>query len=218
MFQSIDPADVSPEEKVSMTLDANKVAWINKEITSAMTMLGLSKDSRLFISSEGARVKVETTLGGLAHESIAKVNGVMERVLYSESIFVADISELAIEAASSKTPLAGTYPVVVDPEVVGLLLHEAFGHASEGDVVFTGESVLHNKLGVQLASELVTIVDEGIVEKEYFCPFDDEGTRKDRTVIVENGALKNYIHDRNSALRFNAESTGNGRAQNFEKA
>jgi TldD protein len=225
-----DPMSVSPEEKVSVTLDANKAAWISNEIKSAMTTLGLSKDFRLFISSEGAKVKVETTLVGLAHESVAKVNGVMERIPYSHSTcagfefikskdwnsFAADISKLTIEAAGSKTPPAGTYPVVVDPEVVGLLLHEAFGHASEGDLVSTGESVLHNKLNAQLASEVVTIIDEGTVEEGYFYPFDDEGTEKGRTVIVENGVLKNYIHGRNSASQFGAESTGNGRAQNFE--
>jgi len=225
-----DPTDVSSEEKVSITLDANKAAWISNEIKSAITRLGLSKDSRLFISSEGAKVSVETTLVGLMHESVAKVNGVMERVPYSESMcvgfefikskdwnsFAADISELAIEAASSKTPPPGTYPVVVDPEVFGVVLHEAFGHASEGDLVFTGESVLHNKLGVQLASNFVTVIDEGTVEGGYFYPFDDEGTKKGRTVIVENGILKSYLHDRNSASQFGVESTGNGRAQDFE--
>lgn len=225
-----DPADVPPEEKVSIALDANKAAWISDEIKSAITRLGLSKDVRLFMSSEGAKVNVETTLTGLGHESVAKINGVMERVPYSESMctgfefikskdwnsFTSDISELAIEAVNSKTPPPGTYPVVVDPEVVGLLLHEAFGHASEGDLVFTGESVLHNKLGTQLASESVTIIDEGNVEGGYFYAFDDEGTKKERTVIVENGVMKSYIHDRNSASQFGVESTGNGRSQDFE--
>jgi len=225
-----DPIDVPPEEKVSITLDANKAAWISDEIKSAVTRLGLSKDSRSFISTEGADVNVETTLVGLGHESVSRVDGVMERVRHGESLcagfefieskdwnsFTADISELAIEAAGSKTPPPGTYPVVVDPLVVGLVLHEAFGHASEGDLVFTGDSVLNKRLGDQLASEAVTIIDEGIVEGGYYYPFDDEGIRKERTVIVEEGVLKNYIHDRNSASRLGAESTGNGRAQDFE--
>ena len=225
-----DPMDVSPEEKISIALDANKAAWISDKIKSAITRLGLSNDFRLFVSSEGAKVSVETTLVGLAHESVAKFNGVMERVPYSESkcagfesikskdwnSFTSDISKLAIEAASSKTPPPGTYPVVVDPEVFGVLLHEAFGHASEGDLVFTGESVLQNKLGAKLASEFVTIIDEGAVEEGYFYLFDDEGTKKERTVIVENGVMKSYLHDRNSALQFGVESTGNGRAQDFE--
>lgn len=224
------PVDISPEEKVSVALDANKAAWVSDEIKSAKTRLGLSNDYRLFISSEGAQVGVETPLVGLAHESVAKVNGVMERVPYAKSkcagfefirskdwnSFAADISELAIEAAGSEPPPPGTYPVVVHPEVFGVVLHEAFGHASEGDLVSTGESVLHNRLGDQLASELVTIVDEGTVEGGYYYPFDDEGTEKEKTVVVEDGVLKNYLHDRDSATDFDVQSTGNGRAQDFE--
>ncbi|MFB0543474.1 MAG: TldD/PmbA family protein, partial [Candidatus Bathyarchaeia archaeon] len=225
-----DPMDVSPEEKISLTLDANKAAWISDEIKSVMTRLGLSKDFRLFMSSEGAEVSAETTLVGLAQASVARVNGVMERALHQESMcagfefisskdwnsFATEISELAIEAASSKTLPPGTYPVVVNPKTVGLVLHEAFGHASEGDYVYTGDSVLANRLGGEVASESVTIIDEGIVEGGFFLPFDDEGTEKERTIIVEDGVLKNYIHDKNSALQFGVESTGNGRAQDFE--
>jgi TldD protein len=226
----INPFDVSPEEKVSIVLEANKAAWTNEKIKSASTRLGLSKDFRFFLSSEGAEVNVETTLVGLAHISVAQANGVMEWVPYSESKcagfefvkctdwneFAVAISGLAVEAVTSKTPPPGTYPVVVDPDIVGVLLHEAFGHASEGDLVSTGESVLNKKIGTRLASENVTIVDEGVVEGGYYYPYDDEGTEKERTIIVQKGILKNFIHDRESALQLDAESTGNGRAQDFE--
>jgi len=226
----IDPIDVAPEEKVSAALDANKAAWIDEKIKSAITRLGISKDYRIFISSEGSRVVTETTMIGLAHESVAKSNGIMERVPYQESkcagyefiksmdlnSFAVDISALAVEAVESRTPPAGTYVVVVDPNVIGLLLHEAFGHASEGDLVSTRESVLYGKIGSQVASEHVTIIDEGIIEGGYFYPFDDEGVKKEKTVVVENGILKSYLHDRASAYQFNVASTGNGRAQDFE--
>jgi TldD protein len=226
----VDPVDVSPEEKISTVLDANKAAWVSDKIKNATTRLGLSKDFRRFVSSEGAETTVQTTLVGLMHTSVAQAGGVMEWVPYSESrcagfefiksqdwnSFASDLSKLAVEVVGSKTPPAGTYPVVVDPEVVGLLLHEAFGHASEGDLVSTGESVLNKKLGAKLADEHVTIVDEGVAEGGYYCPFDDEGIRKETTVIVENGILKNYLHDRISAQRFDAKPTGNGRAQDFE--
>lgn len=226
----IDPLEVSPEEKVSVALDANKAAWIDNKIKSAITRLGVSKDYRLFMSSEGGRVSVETAMVGLMHESIAKANGVMERVPYQESMcagfefiksrdwnnFASEISNHAVEAVESNTPPAGTYTTVVDPEIIGLLLHEAFGHASEGDLVYTQESVLYGKIGSQVASNLVTIIDEGNVKGGYFYPFDDEGIKKNRTVIVENGILRNYLQNTTSAARFDAKSTGNGRAQDFE--
>ena len=225
-----DPFGVPPEEKVSIVMEANKASWIGDGIKSAITRLGITKDFRYFSSSEGAEVYVETCLVGLGHDSVAKVNGVMERVPYSESMcagfefirsrdwnsFTSSISELAIEAAGSKTPPPGTYTVVVDPRIVGLLLHEAFGHASEGDLVASGESVLYGKLDKQVASELVTIIDEGVVEGGYFYPFDDEGVKKRKTIIVENGVLRGYIHDRTSSFQFGVDPTGNGRAQDFE--
>ena len=226
----IDPFEIAPEEKVSAALDANKAAWINEKIKSAMTRLGMSRDYRFFMSSEGSRVTTETSMIGIAHESIAKSNGIMERVPYQESKcagyefissmdlnkFTEDISRLAVEAVESRTPPAGTYTVVVDPNVIGLLLHEAFGHASEGDLVSTRESVLYGKIGSQVASEHVTIIDEGVIEGGYFYPYDDEGVKKEKTFVVENGILKSYLHNRTSAYQFNVSSTGNGRAQDFE--
>ena len=226
----IDPFEIAPEEKVSAALDANKAAWINEKVKSAITRLGMSKDYRFFMSSEGSRVITETSMIGIAHESIAKSNGIMERVPYQESKcagyefissmdlnkFTEDISRLAVEAVESRTPPAGTYTVVVDPNVIGLLLHEAFGHASEGDLVSTRESVLYGKIGSQVASEHVTIIDEGVIEGGYFYPYDDEGVKKEKTFVVENGILKSYLHNRTSAYQFNVSSTGNGRAQDFE--
>ena len=226
----IDPSNVTPEEKVSTVMDANKAAWTGKDVKNAITMLGLAKDSRLFMSTEGANVEVETTLAGLAHESVAKTNGTMETVRDSDSrcagfefiksqdwnSFTPSLSKLAIEAANSVTPSPGTYTVVVDPRVLGLVLHEAFGHASEGDIVSSGESVLCGKIGVKLASDMVTIIDEGTVDGGYYYPFDDEGTKKEKTVVVENGVLKNFLHSRNTAHELGRKPTGNARAQDFD--
>jgi TldD protein len=222
--------NISPEDKVSVTLDANRAAWISPEVKNVSTRLGMVKDFRAFMSSEGTRTEVENSICGLMNVSVAKVNGVMEWVPHSESrcagyeyvqsmdwnAFASSISKLAVEAAGSKTPPSGPRTVVLDNRVVGLLLHEAFGHASEGDLVFTAESVLNNRLGTKLASQHVTIIDEGTKEGGYYYPYDDEGTKKEKTTIVEKGTLKRYIHDRKSAAYFNAESTGNGRAQDFE--
>jgi TldD protein len=226
----IDPFDVAPEEKVAIALDANRAAWNDSKIKNASTRLGITRDYRWFASSEGARVTVETTMTGVIHISVAEVNGVMEWVPDSESAcsgfefikstdwnaFTGSISRLALEAVESKTPPSGTYPVVVDPDIVGVLLHEAFGHASEGDLVSSGESVLASRIGSRLATESVTIIDEGIVEGGFYYPYDDEGVKKEKTVVVEKGVLKGFILDRESAAKLGGAPTGNGRAQDFE--
>jgi TldD protein len=226
----VEPQDVPPEEKVSIVLDANKAAYTSDDVKSTLTLLGLTKDARLLMSTEGAQVSVESTLVGFAHMSIAQANGIMENVTYFDSAcsgfefikskdwlpFCQDLSKIAIEAAKAGTPKSGTYPVVVDPEVLGVVLHEAFGHAAEGDFVANRSSVLHKMVGTQIASEQVTVIDEGVVEGGFYCPYDDEGVKKERTVVVEEGILRNYLLDRHSAEEIGGTSTGNGRAQDFQ--
>ena len=211
-------------------METNKAGWVSNEVKNALTLLGIAKDHRAFVSSESAEVNVDTCLVGLAHMSVAKVGDVMENVMYWKSncagfefinaidtnTFAPEISKLAIHAAQSKTCPAGTYPVVLEPEAVGLILHEAFGHASEADLVASNSSILTKKLGTQVASEGVTIVDEGVVEGGYYYPYDDEGTKKEKTVVVQDGVLKSYLSDVSSARTLGLGLTGNGRAQDFE--
>jgi TldD protein len=226
----VSPFDVPPEEKVSLALDANEAAWNSERIRSTRTRLGLKVDERIFLSSDGASVRVVTPLLGFGHSSVAEAGGVKEVISDSRSLcagyefiegqdwneFASEVSDLAVEAVASKTAPPGTYPVVVDQDVVGLVLHEALGHATEGDIVATGGSVLMGRLGTRIASDPVTIIDEGVVEGGYYYPYDDEGAEKGKTVLVENGMLKGYLTDRRSASRLDMEPTGNGRSQDFE--
>jgi len=126
-----------------------------------------------------------------------------------------DISKLALEAAKARSPPAGAYPAVLDGFLVGLLIHEAFGHATEGDLVLSGDSALKGRLGQAVASEHVSIIDEGVVQGGFFLPFDDEGVLKGRTVVVEGGILRTFLTSRSVAAELGLEPTGNGRAQGF---
>ena len=226
----VSPFDVPPEEKVSLALDANEAAWNSDKIRSARTRLGSIVDERVFLSSDGASVRVVTPLLGFGHSSVAEAAGVKEVIGDSRSMcagyeyiegrdwnkFASEVSDLAVEAVASKTAPPGTYPVVVDQDVVGLVLHEALGHATEGDIVATGGSVLGGKLGTRIASDPVTIIDEGVVEGGFYYPYDDEGVEKGKTVLVEKGILRGYLTDRRSAGKLDMEPTGNGRSQDFE--
>lgn len=226
----VDPFKVEEEEKVKLALEVNKASLEVEDVKNAITRLGFERDYRIYVNSEGGEVEVTCFLVGIGHMTTARVKGSMERVWDSESKvsgyefitsrdwreYAIEISNLAVEAANSAVPSAGTYPVIVDSEVIGLLLHEAFGHASEGDLVESGNSVLRGKLGDKVASELVTIVDEGVVEGGYYFPYDDEGVEKKKTIIVEDGILKSYINSRQTAVKLKGEPTGNSRAQDYK--
>ncbi|NHJ41104.1 MAG: TldD/PmbA family protein [Asgard group archaeon] len=226
----IDPIEVSAEEKVGLLLETNNSGFISDEIKNVLTIFGSSKDYRYFISSDGSETKVMVPTIGVVQITTAVTEGKMETSMHRlgacegyEFIkgqdlihFSEDLSKLAINTVNSNAPPAGTYPVIVDQALNGILIHEAFGHAAEADLVFTGTSTLKDRLGEQLANEEVTVIDVGTIEGGYQVPWDDEGTPKGKTVILENGILKSYINDRNSANVLAVSPTGNSRAQDFQ--
>ena len=97
-----------------------------------------------------------------------------------------------------------------------MLAHEAVGHTIEADFVLSGSAV-SGKLGKKVASELVTLVDSGPAvigdpTAGGVVLVDDEGVPAERTVVIENGTLKSYLHDRETAALFGVAPTGNARA------
>ncbi len=113
-------------------------------------------------------------------------------------------------------PPAGELPVVLAAGSAGILLHEAIGHGLEADFNRTGVSIFAGRCGSRVASPLVSIVDDGtILGMRGSLNVDDEGVPGQRTVLVEEGILRGYLHDRISAAHFGAAPTGSGRRQSF---
>ncbi len=221
--------DISSEDKVKPVMEAYKATSSVEGIVSAMTRLGLEYDKRIYASTVGDYVDVETRLVGLGVYSIARRDGVMESVWDADSSiagwefiesrdwasFASDVSKLASQAAAAPTVKPGVYRAVLDNEIVGLMLHEAFGHATEADIVSGMDSILYGKIGEKVASELVTIVDDGSIEGGFYLPYDDEGTPKRRVATVEKGVLKSYLHNRITAAELGGMPTGNARAMHY---
>ncbi|ALL00199.1 Zn-dependent protease TldD [Pyrodictium delaneyi] len=115
----------------------------------------------------------------------------------------------------AKTPRAGNFPVVIAPEALGVFVHEAFGHLAEADLVEAG-SALQGKKGQQVASSLVTIVDDPAVDDGFgTLRYDDEGVKTAKAVIVEKGIHRQIMTDRIHAALLDAKPTGNARAESF---
>ena len=111
---------------------------------------------------------------------------------------------------------AGEYPVVLGPGSSGILLHEAIGHGMEADAARSKRTIYADQIGQRIAPKNVTIVDDGTnANLRGSINTDDEGEDSQRTVLVENGILRTFMHDRISAQHFGVEPTGNGRRQSF---
>jgi TldD protein len=128
-------------------------------------------------------------------------------------------SEAARQAAlklSAVDAPAGAMTVVLGPGWPGILLHEAIGHGLEGDFNRKGVSAFSGRVGQKVASELVTVVDDGtMANRRGSLNVDDEGTPTGRTVLIENGILRGYLQDRLNARLMGMAPTGNGRRESF---
>ena len=128
----------------------------------------------------------------------------------SEAVRQAVVKLGAVEAP------AGSLTVVLGPGWPGILLHEAVGHGLEGDFNRKATSAFTGRLGQKVASELVTVVDDGTIKnRRGSLNVDDEGVPTQRNVLIENGILRGYMQDRLNSRLMGMELTGNGRRESY---
>jgi TldD protein len=123
----------------------------------------------------------------------------------------------AITKLSARPAPSGTMPVVIGPGGGGVLFHEACGHGLEKDLVDKGASVFKGRLGEQVASPLVTLVDDGTMAEEWGAfAIDDEGTPARRNVLIQDGVLTDYMWDFLRSRKDGRPRSGNGRRQSYQ--
>lgn len=165
----------------------------------------------VFVRSEaGSTWRGQTGGGGRVRFEEA-----IEGDLSAESLALEALRRAAVQAEAVEAP-AGELPVVIGNGWGGVLLHEAIGHAFEADFVRRGTSVYTGKLGLLVASEKCTVVDDGSIPRlRGSFAVDDEGTPPARSLLIEKGVLRGYLHDLLSARALGAAPTGNGRRHSF---
>ncbi|HTR49066.1 MAG TPA: metallopeptidase TldD-related protein [Kofleriaceae bacterium] len=127
-----------------------------------------------------------------------------------------EAARVAIAMLDATDAPAGEMPVVLGPGDSGILLHEAVGHGLEADFNRKETSNYTGQLGKPVASALCTVVDDGTIENSRGAiNVDDEGYAGRRNVLIENGVLVGYMHDRLSAKHFGVAPSGNGRRESF---
>jgi TldD protein len=138
-----------------------------------------------------------------------------------DEVSVEELAQLASRRAMSKLSArpapSGELPVVLAGGSGGILFHEACGHGLEADHIVKDASVYTGMVGQQVASPLVTLVDDGTVGSEWGTfAVDDEGRPAQRNVLIDQGILTDYLWDYLRARKEGRVSSGNGRRQTYQ--
>lgn len=225
-----DPIEIPVDGKIKLTLAmSEKILDYDKRIKSCtIDYLDLTGKT-YFMNNEGtyieqdklyvwSRLLATATEAGIftySREEVGSTAGYEVFDIETPEIVAERTAKRAIEQLKAKPPKGGTYPVILGPSVVGVFVHEAFGHLAEADLTLSG-SVLSDKIGKKIASDIVTFYDDGSIEGAFGSyKYDDEGIPTEKTLLVENGIVAGLMHNRETAKKFNAEPTGNARAENF---
>lgn len=226
------PDDIQMDRKIALVENANKIAkGVSSHIKQVSVIYRDSVQNICIASSNGkiaederiytlAVIHVVAAEGGVLQTGYEPVGGQTGFELFDEYPF----EEIAVKAAqkavmmlSARKAPGGRMPVVISSDAGGTMIHEAVGHGLEADLAHQGLSVYSNKIGQQIASPLVTIIDDStLLNKRGSFRFDDEGVASQRTVLVEKGILKGYLYDRLTAMKEGRLSTGNGRRQSYK--
>ncbi len=130
--------------------------------------------------------------------------------------YIDEAIEQALVNLEAVAAPAGSMTVVLGPGWPGILLHEAIGHGLEGDFNRKGTSAFAGRIGERVATESVTVVDDGTIpDRRGSLSIDDEGIASECTTLIENGILTNYMQDKMNAGLMGMKPTGNGRRESY---
>jgi TldD protein len=182
-----------------------------------------------YVNSQGTvlhELRPEVTLSGTA---VARRDGTIEKGLESIGLrrgwkSVQDreagfrtVAERAVALLDAPMVRGGTYPVILDPELAGVFIHEAFGHLSEADFVYENPQAREMMtLGRRFGKPALNVGDNGAAPGlRGTLPFDDEGTPTQDTALIRQGILVGRLHSRETAAAMGERPTGNARALSF---
>jgi TldD protein len=226
------PGDVEKSRKIDLLRLADDVAR-SEGGSISQVQVGVGDSTRRFVvaNSDGVYASDEQVRTRFNVSCVAVGDGGMQtgyrplaatlgfEILTHEAVAEAarGAARQAITKLEARPAPSGDLPVVLAGGSGGILFHEACGHGLEADAILKNASVYAGKVGQQVASPLVTLVDDGTVVGEWgHLAIDDEGRVGSRNVLIENGELTDYMWDYLRARKQGRRSSGNGRRQSYQ--
>ena len=225
-----DPSKILVEDKIKLTTDISDIVlgYDNRVKSCTIDYLDLT-GTNFFINSEGTYIEQdklyvwsrilatakEADIFTFSREEVGSTAGYEVFDKETPEVVGERVAKRAVEQLKAKSPKGGAFPAVLGPNVVGVFVHEAFGHLAEADLTLSG-SVLLNKLGKKIASDVVTFYDDGTISGAFGSfKYDDEGVPAQKTLLVKDGVVVGLMHNRETAKKFKTQPTGNARAEDF---
>jgi len=222
---------VPMDRKMKLTLETSKEATkVDTRIVSVTVTYSDSSGETYLATSEGTRLVGRPSRGSLVVVAVAregtKVGNIRERngmqagfELFEKIdplVLAKRAAERAVKLLKAAPAPSGRFTVIADQKLAGVFAHEAVGHASEADHVITGESVLKDKIGQRVGSDLVTMYDDSTYPQGWGSSiYDSEGVPAKKRLIIDKGFLRGYILNRETAAELNMDPNGGARAQSF---
>jgi TldD protein len=226
-------ATASPlHEKLDLVRRAYQSAMnFDRAIKKVQVAYGESTQHVWILNSEGLSIKdcrpmIKLTVHSLAEKQRRRESGYyggggrvglefFRNSMTPEAIAEESAREACLLLEAIDSP-AGSWPVILSPGYSGVLVHEAVGHLLEADFIRKKTSIFWDKLGQQVASGQISIYDDPTIPG--FCGsynIDDEGTRPEKTLLVDKGIIIEFLQDRLSAKSMGKKSNGHGRREDF---
>lgn len=132
---------------------------------------------------------------------------------------VLDCCKSAIKKLEAVNIKGGEMPVIIAPGFGAVIFHEACGHGLEATSVAPKISVFKDDLGKKIASDKVTLIDDGTIEDGWGSNLiDDEGNETEKNILIEKGILKKFLVDEINTKKLSQKANGCGRRQNYTYA
>ncbi len=219
--------EVSTSEKIELVREQDEQARKMDKIRNTNIIFGdVMRETRVVnslgtdVDQKIARVRLAAYIfsheAGLTESAFESKGGIGGMEIVEGSNVAELAAKRAVEALSAKPAPPGASPAILDPKLAGVFIHEAFGHAAEGDAIVNNQSILVGKMGKKVGSDVVSVVDDPTIEGLYGSyKYDDEGTESKRKYIVKKGLLSGYMTSLETALRLKMEPTGNARSMDY---